>query len=461
MSSLSTVLAHIDTQLPTYIAQLKDWVRIPSISAGAQEDTAPAIHQASDFLAADFDRIGLLAEKVQIGENTHPLIIARSPDFSADRATVLVYGHYDVQGVDNPRSAWDHDPFGATEQDGHLISRGASDNKGPSFAHVKAVEAILASTLTLPVNVVFLIEGEEECGSVALTEFIATGGLDRFAPITCTIISDTSMYGPDQPSLTLGLRGIVYTELTVQGARQDVHSGLFGGIIHNPNQLLVQALAALFSPEGHIAVPGFYDDVQPISPQEKAMYNQLHADEVAYQRELGVAYLIGEPGYSILERRWTRPTLEINYLNGGSPRTVIPAQAGAVLSSRLVPNQDPKCIETAIQAYIRHHVPAGITVTFSNSHSSPAYYLDPNHRLVPAAMAAMRTGFGVEPLLTREGGSIPVVVDIANQTQAPVLLVGLGQISDNWHGPNERFSLRDFHRGIRTVAALLYEIADR
>jgi len=455
------VLAHIDAQLPAYTAQLKDWVRIPSISAGAQEDTATAIHQASDFLAADFKRIGLLPEKVQIGENTNPLIIACSPDVSADRPTVLVYGHYDVQGVDNPRSAWDHDPFGAIEQDGHLISRGASDNKGPSFAHVKAVEAILTSTQTLPLNVVFLIEGEEECGSGALTEFIATGGLYRFGPIACTIISDTSMYGPDKPSLTLGLRGMAYTELTVHGPRQDVHSGLFGGIIHNPNQVLVQALAALFSHDGHIAVPGFYDDVQPISPQEKAIFDQLHADEADYQRELGVAHLTGEPGYSILERRWTRPTLEINYLNGGSPRTVIPAQACAAVSSRLVPNQNPERIATAIQQHIRDHLPTGIQAQFSNSHSSPAYYLDPDHPLVPAALAAMRTGFGVEPLLTREGGSIPVVVDIANHTQAPVLLIGLGQISDNWHGPNERFSLHNFHRGIRTSAALLYEIAQR
>lgn len=458
---MHTILNYIDAQLPSYITQLKNWVRIPSISSGAQEDTASAIHQASDFLAADFKRIGLLPEKVQIGTNANPLIIACSPDSNANRPTVLVYGHYDVQGIDNPRSAWDYDPFGAIEQDGYLISRGASDNKGPCFAHVKAVEAILATTGTLPINVVFLIEGEEECGSLALTEFIATGGLDRFGPIVCTIISDTSMYGPDKPSLTLGLRGMMYTELTIQGPRQDVHSGLFGGIIHNPNQVLLQALATLFTPEGHIAVPSFYDNVQPISSQEKAMYDQLHADPMTYQQELGVRQLTGEPGYSILERRWVRPTLEINYLNGGSPRTIIPAQARAVLSSRLVPNQDPQHIEAAIQTHIRHHLPKPMEVQFSNTHSSPAYYLDPDHPLVPAAMNAMRTGFDVEPLLTREGGSIPVVVDIAKQTQAPVLLIGLGQLSDNWHGPNERFSLRDFHRGIRTSAALLYEIANR
>ena len=367
----------------------------------------------------------------------------------------MVYGHYDVQGVDNPRSAWDVDPFAAVTRDGYLIARGASDNKGPTFAHIKAVETIMQSGADLPVDLLFVIEGEEECGSRALGTFIEQGGLDEYAPFLCT---DTSMYGPDRPSLTLGLRGIVYFEVAVHGPKQDVHSGLFGGIVHNPNQVLLQALAGLFDAEGHIAVPGFYDGMTPLSAREKSLYAALGAKEEDYCRELGVEALKSEGDHSLLERRWTRPTLEINYLSGGSPRTVIPAIARAAVSARLVPGQDPDKVQALLEEHIGALVPKGARVEFSHAHTSPAYYVDIDHPLVEPTLSAMRQGFGTEALLTREGGSIPIVVDIAARTEAPVLLVGLGQITDNWHGPNERFSLRDFHRGMRTSAALLHEL---
>ncbi len=459
MAELDPVLRHIDAHLRAYIDQLREWVRIPSISAGAQEDTSGAIALASDFLMEEFGRLGLQAEKVQISADTNPLVVARSPSFSPGRPTVLIYGHYDVQGVDNPRSAWSFDPFAALERDGYLLGRGASDNKGPCFAHLKAVDALRQAGGELPVNLVFLIEGEEECGSRALSQFIARGGLESFGPIRCVLISDTSMYGPERPSLTLGLRGILFFQVTVHGPRQDVHSGLFGGILHNPNQLLVRALAALHQEDGRAAVPGFYDQVRPLSRREKALYDALEVDESAYCANLGVSRLIGEAGYSILERRWTRPTLEINFLSGGSPRTVIPARASAVISCRLVPDQDPARLEEALRDFIRDRLPEGTRVEFGNPHASPAYHLDPDHPLVPLALRAIRTGFGIEPVLTREGGSIPIVTDLYRRTGAPVLLVGLGQITDNWHGPDERFCLRDFHRGIRTSAALLCQLA--
>lgn len=454
MVQLELALKHIDAHLRAYIDELKEWVRIPSISAGAQEDSTGALARAADFAAAQCEGLGLRAEKVQVSADTNPLVVARTPVFSADRPTVLIYGHYDVQGVDNPRSSWTGDPFGAEEKEGYLLGRGSSDNKGPCFAHLKAAQA-LADAGELPVNLVFLIEGEEECGSRALSQFIAGGGLEDFGPLRCALISDTSMYGPDRPSLTLGLRGILFFQMTVHGPRQDVHSGLFGGIIHNPNQLLVRALASLHDAEGRVQVPGFYDQVRPLSRREKAVYDALEVDEDAYCRNLGVRQLIGEPGYSILERRWTRPTLEINHLSGGSPRTVIPARASAVISCRLVPDQDPGRIETALQQHLRAQLPAGIAVEFGNAHSSPPYHLDPDHPLVPLALGAIREGFGLEPVFTREGGSIPIVTQLHRRTGAPVLLVGLGQITDNWHGPDEHFSLRDFHRGIRTSAALL------
>jgi succinyl-diaminopimelate desuccinylase len=291
-----------------------------------------------------------------------------------------------------------------------------------------------------------------------LGQFVAEGGLEPFAPLLCTVISDTSMYGPDRPSLTLGLRGIVYTELEIAGPKQDVHSGLFGGIVRNPNQLLVDALAGLVDAEGHITVPGFYEGIQPLSAREKSLYAALDVDEQAYCRELGVDSLAGERAYPLLERRWTRPTLDINFLSGGSPRTVIPALAKAAVSCRLVPGQDPEVIQAALETHIRNRLPEGNRIEFKNQHISPAYHLDLDHPLVEPTLQAIRTGFELDPVLTREGGSIPIVIDIAAKTQAPVLLVGLGQITDNWHGPNERFSLRDFHRGIRTSAALLYQL---
>ena len=240
--------------------------------------------------------MGFEVEKIQVRAATNPLVLARSPEFSPHRPTVLIYGHYDVQGVDNPRSAWEVAPFAAEERDGFLIARGASDNKGPSFAHLKAAETILANGNQLPFDLVFLIEGEEECGSAALSQFVAEGGLDEFAPVLCTVISDTSMYGPDQPSLTLGLRGIVYTEVEVFGPAQDVHSGLFGGIVHNPNQLLVNALAGLIDAEGHIAVPGFYEGVQPLSAREKSLYDALAVDEGCLLPHLGRALAGGRAG---------------------------------------------------------------------------------------------------------------------------------------------------------------------
>jgi succinyl-diaminopimelate desuccinylase len=456
--ALENALQRIDDQLEKHIAQLKDFVRIPSISVGTDEDADAALARAADFLVDQFAAMGFRADKVQVSADTNPLVLAHSPDPSPERPTVLVYGHYDVQGVDNPRSAWEVDPFAAEERDGYLIARGASDNKGPSFAHIKAVEAILAAGDPLPVDLVFLIEGEEECGSHALGKFVTGGGLDEFGPLLCTVISDTSMYGPDRPSLTLGLRGLVYLEIEVHSPRQDLHSGLFGGIVPNPNHLLVNALAGLVNSAGHIAVPGFYDQVQPLSAREKSLYAALEVDEEAYCHELGVASLMGEPEYSLLERRWTRPTLDINFLGGGSRRTIIPAMASAALSCRLVPDQDPERVQAALKAHIRARLPEGTRVEFKNQHISPAYYLDLDHPLVEPALAAMRTGFGIEPVLTREGGSIPIVINIAAQTGAPVLLVGLGQITDNWHGPNERFCLRDFHRGIRTSAALLHQL---
>ena len=456
--SVDKVFRYIDDHVDTYVDQLKDFVRIPSISAGAFEDTSGFLVQAGNFLVENLRHLGFVTQKIQVIEDTNPLVIARNADFSPKRPTLLIYGHYDVQGV-NPREAWDCDPFAALEKNGYLIGRGASDNKGPTFAHIKAVEAILNSVTELPLNIIFLIEGEEECGSPALARYIAAGGLEPFKPILCTAISDTSMYGPERPSLTIGLRGIVSVEVSVYGPSQDVHSGLYGGITYNPNNLLLQSLSVLEDINGRITIPGFYDDVKELSTREKTILNTLEADENFYCQALGVPALKDEPGFSVLERIWTRPSLDINYLNGGSPRTVIPNRATAVLSCRLVPQQNPSRIETSIRGLIRSHVPEGVRVEFGASHKSPPYLLDPDHHLIKPALKAIYKGFEIKPVLTREGGSIPIVTEIEDYSGSPVLLIGLGQTTDNWHGPNERFCLQDFHRGIRTSAALIYELA--
>ena len=457
--SYSAVMNYVDGHVSEYVAQLKQFVALPSISAGADEDSTEAIDAAATFLVDNLRRCGLVAKAVEVAAGLNPLVLAHPAELVAQKPTVLIYGHYDVQGVDNPRSAWKHDPFAAIEEDGCLIGRGSSDNKGPCFAHVKAVEAILKSAGELPVNPIFLIEGEEECGSRAIGQFVRSGELERFGSILCTVISDTSMYGPEQPALTLGLRGILMLELTIRGAARDLHSGLYGGIAPNPNVALARALGALYDNQGGIAVPGFYDDVKELTDQEKERYERLPQDEESYCREIGVSGLSGESGYSVLERRWTRPTLDINLLEGGSPRTVLPAFARAAVSARLVPDQAPEKIGAALRQVFSDNVPSNLTLEFGPEHASPAYVLHFDHPLVEPAMNALRAGFDREPVLVREGGSIPIVTEFAVHTKAPVLLLGLGQMTDNWHGPNERFSLQDFHRGIRMGAALLHELA--
>ena len=459
--SYSAVMDYVDAHVSEYVAQLKQFVALPSISAGADGDSTAAIDAAATFLVDQLRGCGLQANAVEVAAGSNPLVLAHPAELAAERPTVLIYGHYDVQGVDNPRSAWNHDPFAAIEEDGCLIGRGSSDNKGPCFAHLKAVEAILKSAGELPVNPIFLIEGEEECGSRAIGQFVRSGGLKRFGPILCTVISDTSMYGPEQPALTLGLRGILMLELTIRGAARDLHSGLYGGIAPNPNVALARTLGALYDDEGRITVPGFYDDVRELGDQEKERFDRLPQDEEAFCKEIAVSGLSGESSYSILERRWTRPTLDINLLEGGSPRTVLPAFSRAAVSARLVPDQAPEKIGAALRQAISDHIPDNLTLEFGPAHESPAYVLDSNHPLVQPAVKALRAGFDREPVLIREGGSIPIVTEFSVHTKAPVLLLGLGQMTDNWHGPNERFSLKDFHRGIRMGAALLHELAYR
>lgn len=455
--ALEDVLIRIDDQLPRFVGQLKEFVRIPSISTGSDPAATAAVARAAAFLVEDLTRCGLTARTVQATADSNPLVLAHPEPLRPDRPSVLVYGHYDVQGVEP--SGWRHDPFTGVEEDGHLIARGASDDKGQLWAHLKAAETVLAIEGELPVNPIFLLEGEEECGSRGLARFLADGGLEPYGKILCTVISDTGMHGPGQPSLTLGLRGIVFTRMTVHGPAQDLHSGLFGGLVPNPNHLLVRALASLTDPAGRVLVPGFYDAVVTPSARERSLYQAMESSAPDLLTGLGVEPLAGEEGFSLLERRWIRPSLDVHSLSGGSPRTVVPAQASATLSCRLVPDQDPAPIQAALEVFLRAQVPGSTRVEFGPAHTAAPYTLALDHPLVEPALRALQTGFGRQPVLVREGGSIPIAGDLARRTGAPVLLVGFGQLTDNWHGPNERFSLADFHAGVRTAAALLYQLA--
>ncbi len=454
---LDRALEYIDASLPACVRALQEFVRIPSISAGAHDLPAAAagIRQAAAFLVDRLGRAGLNARQVQLGPQLNPVVIAAKDAPDPDRPTVLYYGHYDVQGVDNPLSAWSYEPFCGDCRDGYVLGRGASDDKGQLLAHVHAWSAVAAAGGKPPINPVFLFEGEEECGSEAIRQLVAAGELSRYGPFLCVVVSDSSMLGPDRPSLTLGLRGILFTELTVSGPRQDLHSGLAGGLVPNPNNVLVRALATLADERGRVLLPGFYDDIAPLGQDERAAYAGLPQDDEEFRRSLGAPWLQREPGCTLLEQRWVRPSFDIHHLAGGSPRTVIPARASAALSFRLVPNQDPEAVRAALETRLGQCLPPGYALTLGRTHACRPYHLPIDHPLVGLALQALRTGFGVEPGLSREGGSIPIVLDLASATAAPVLLLGFGQVTDNWHGPDEHLCVRDFHRGIRASAALM------
>ncbi len=455
--ALSEALQYIDTHFQRSVAGLQELVRIPSISTGADAGADGQVARAAQFLADQLAAAGLAARLVTAPGGGNPLVLAHPAAPRAAVPTVVVYGHYDVQGVE--AVGWRCDPFAGLELEGCLWARGASDDKGQLWAHVKAAEALLAVDGVLPVNLVFLLEGEEECGSGALSRFLQAGGLADLAPVACTVVSDTGMYAPGRPSLTLGLRGIVFTTVTVQGPPQDLHSGLYGGLVANPNHLLVRALASLFDDSGRIQIPGFYDDVRLPSPRERAGYQALEQEAPDLLAGLGLTPTPGEPEFSLLERRWLRPSLDIHALRGGSARTVVPAQAAATLSCRLVPDQQPARVQAQLESFLRAQFPATTRVEFGPAHAAAPYTLDLDDPVVAPALRALQLGFGREPVLVREGGSIPISGTLAANTGAPVLFVGFGQLTDNWHGPNEHFSLADLRGGMRTAAALYYELA--
>jgi acetylornithine deacetylase/succinyl-diaminopimelate desuccinylase-like protein len=373
---------------------------------------------------------------------------------------VLVYGHYDVVPA-AMADGWDTPPFEPVEKDGKIYARGATDDKGQLFIHVKALESYLKTAGGAPVNVKIFLEGEEEVSSPNLVPFIKAN-LDLLMADVC-VISDTSMRTIDEPAILHSLRGMTYIEVEVQGPSDDLHSGLWGGAVHNPALALVEILARLYNPDNTIAVPGFYDDVVPLTAEERAMIAKTDLTAEQFKQSTGVPAIWGDTNYNIRERISARPTLDINGLWSGwagpGPKTIVPARAGAKLSSRLVGNQDPHKIYEQLKAYIESLAPPTVTVEVRLLTTGKPALFPFDIPEMQAASHAYEQAWGAKPLFTRGGGSIPVVAEIADLMGIPVVMMGYGLDDDGLHSPNERFSIEMFQRGIETAIVYLEELA--
>jgi acetylornithine deacetylase/succinyl-diaminopimelate desuccinylase-like protein len=452
------VLERIESEKESYLEELKDFIRIPSIST--DPDYKGEVRRAAEFLLGKLRSAGLTGELIETAG--HPLVYAEWLG-AAGAPTVLIYGHYDVQPAD-PLELWRNPPFEPTVEGDKLVARGATDDKGQSYAHVKGVAATLAERGKLPVNVKFLIEGEEESGGESIERFVREDGGKRLA-CDCVLISDSSLFAPGQPALIYGLKGLCYMEIKVTGPDRDLHSGTFGGAVANPLNALCQIVAKLRDEKtGRILIPGFYDDVRPLADWERQEFAKLPFDEEEYRRELGVSALFGEEGYSTRERTWARPTCDVNGIFGGymgkGAKTVLPSWGGAKVSMRLVPDQTPAKISQLFTDYVRQIAPAGVTVDVTFLHGADAVVLEAAGPIVEAALSAMEEAWGARPVRIREGGSIPIVSTFAAVLGVPVLLLGFGLHDDNLHSPNEKFNISHFYNGIRSVSRLLDRLAE-
>lgn len=456
MSQLTKLDAYFTAHREQHLAELNDFLRIPSISSLSEHK--PDMQVAASWLVAAMKRINL--ENISIEETGgHPVVYA---DWlhAPDKPTVLFYGHYDVQPVD-PLELWDSAPFEPTIRDNKLFARGASDDKGQVFMHLKALEALFALEGTLPVNVKFMIEGEEEIGSPNLTAYIEDNKEKLAADLI--LISDTSLYAPGKPAVCYGLRGLAGIQIDVRGAKGDLHSGLYGGGVQNAIHALAEILASFRDEHGTIQVEGFYDNVLPLTEEERQAYKELKFDEEALKEEVGVTELFGEAGYSYLEQTWARPTLEVNGIFGGFSgegiKTVLPAEAGAKITCRLVPNQEPDEIVAKLKAHVEKHKPAGVELTISEFDKGAPYITPFDHPAIQAAGRSYEKVYGVPTAYTRGGGSIPIVAAFDQILELPVVLMGFGLTSENFHAPNEHFHLENFDKGLRVLSDYLHEVA--
>ncbi len=451
---MSQVIDYIESNRDRYLDELKQFLRIPSVSTDPSR--GPAMQQAAEFVRGQLEQAGATRAEI-FATGGHPVVFGQIGE-DPQRPTVLVYGHYDVQPED-PVDEWTTGAFEPAVRDGRLWARGSADDKGQMFIHFKSAEAYTRTSGRLPLNLKFLIEGEEEIGSPHLEPFLR----DHLDLLACdaVMISDTTMFAKEVPSIGYGLRGLCYVQVDVQGPRQDLHSGSFGGPVANPAFVLAQILSALKDEQDRITIPGFYDKVVPLTDRERQEFASLPFDEQGYKRELGVPELAGEAGYTPLEQLWARPTLEVNGLlsgfTGEGAKTVLPARAMAKISMRLVPDQDYREIEDLFEAHVESLAPPTVRVKVTRMHGGKPWVASLDHPALRAASRAVERGFGKRPVFQREGGSIPIVSTFDELLGAPCVLMGIGLPDENAHAPNENLDLDNFYNGIRSSAYFFEE----
>jgi acetylornithine deacetylase/succinyl-diaminopimelate desuccinylase-like protein len=430
---------------------LIEFLRIPSISTSPEN--RPAVVRAAEFVANELRLAGMQNVHLINAEGRHPLVYGEWLG-APGKPTLLLYGHYDVQPPD-PLEEWETPPFEPSVRNDNLYARGACDDKGQTYILVRAVRGLMQTEGKLPVNVRFLIEGEEEVGGEHIEEYVGSKPANLKAD--AAIICDTEMFAPELPTLCVGLRGIIYGDIVVEGSKIDLHSGVYGGAAPNPVQAVAEILCALKDRDGHILIPGYYDDVVPPSPLERQAWARLPFDEKEYlEKEMFSKELVGEPEIGLFERLWARPTIEVHGIRGGftgeGAKTVIPARAVAKVSSRLVANQDPVKSVEMLKKAIAAATPRGVTAEFKVIHAAAPSMVDPNNPFIRAAAGALTEVFGKETVFIRSGGSIPIVGVFLKSLGIPSVLMGFGLPDDRLHSPNEKFHLPNFYRGIETVA---------
>jgi acetylornithine deacetylase/succinyl-diaminopimelate desuccinylase-like protein len=438
------------------LEELFDFLRIPSVSAKSEHKGD--VREAADWLAERMRTAGL--ETVEVLPTAgHPVVLGEWRGAGDDAPTVLVYGHYDVQPPE-PLELWSSPPFEPEVRDGRIYARGSVDDKGQAYLHLKAVEAHLQTQGSLPVNVIFLMEGEEEVGSVNLGPFLEEHH-DRLRA-DAVLVSDTGMFAPGLPSITYGLRGLAYMEIRVRAAASDLHSGSYGGAVANPANALATIIARLKDADGRVTIPGFYSRVRELADEERKAMDALPFSDNELKNEVGAPSLCGEEGFTTLERLWVRPTLDVNGLlsgyTGEGAKTVLPCTAMAKVSMRLVPDQDPEEIEEAFASHVRHLAPAGVEVEVEALHGGQPWIADPKEPIFQAASRALESAFGREPVFIREGGSIPIVHTFQQTFGVPVVLLGFGLPGANTHAPDEWMSQENYEKGAQAVARLYEEL---
>jgi acetylornithine deacetylase/succinyl-diaminopimelate desuccinylase-like protein len=454
---MPTAVEFARDQYPRFLDELKALLRIPSVSTLPEHKGD--VHHAAEVLVAELKRIGM--ENVHLVEGSgHPLVYA---DWlhAAGKPTCLCYGHYDVQPPD-PLDEWLSPPFEPTERDGNLYARGAVDDKGQMYMHVKALESLFAANSSkLPLNVRVILEGEEEVGGESIAKFVREHPEQLKADFA--LVSDTEMFAPELPTLCVGLRGMIYTEIEARGAKTDLHSGIYGGAAPNPFVALAQIIAQLKDKDGRILIPGFYDKVQAPSADELKAWKSLPFDEEHYrQTEVGSSQLTGESGYSVIERTWARPTLDVHGMPGGfigaGAKTVIPAKAVAKVSMRLVPDMTPQETFARYKSYVESLKPQGVELDVRLIHSGDAIVVGTDNPYIKAATRALKQVWSKDTVFVRGGGSIPIVGDFERHLKIPTVMMGFGLPDDNLHAPNEKFHLANFSRGIETIITFFEEL---